>query len=58
MKVAKVIKFYFTENPFHMSQDLRIRMSFYDRLKFLIHGENCIIRIPNEERRKRTCFIE
>ena len=48
MKVAKVIKFYGIDNHMGYSQDLHFRMSFWDRLKFLIHGENCVIRVSYE----------
>ncbi|MBE5852888.1 MAG: hypothetical protein E7299_08105 [Lachnospiraceae bacterium] len=46
-KVAKVITFKYTENSFQMSQDVKVRMSFHDRLKFLIYGEKCILRVSN-----------
>ncbi len=49
MKVANVIAYYELTNPLYMSQDIRFRMKFTDRLKFLVFGENCIIRISHKQ---------
>ncbi len=49
MIILKVDKFYSIYNPFQCSNDMHIRMSFFDRLKFLMFGEECIFRFTDEE---------
>jgi hypothetical protein len=49
MKVAEVKGFYILNNFMHESKDMRIYMSFKDRLKFLIFGESTVIRFDNEK---------
>ena len=57
MKVANVIAYYTLKNPLYMSNDIRCRMKFIDRLKFLMFGENCVIRVGNEIIIKHNDFI-
>ena len=57
MKVANVIAYYTLNNPLWFSNDIRFRMKFIDRLKFLLFGENCVIRVNNEVMIKHDDFI-
>ena len=47
-KVANVLAYYTYKNPLYLSNDIRVRMRFKDRLKFLLFGENCVIRVGEE----------
>ena len=57
MKIANVIAYYTFKNPLYMSNDIRFRMKFKDRLKFLLFGENCVIRVGYEIIIKNNDFI-
>lgn len=47
MKTAKVIGFYILDNFIHNSKDMKIKVSFKDRLKFLLFGENTVFRFSD-----------
>lgn len=49
MKVANAKKMYYINNYLYCSLDFHYRMNFWDRLKFLIYGEECIIRVPRND---------
>lgn len=58
MKVAKVIGFYELKNPIYLSVDIRYRLSFIDRLKFLLFGEKCVFRLPKEVIARTNSFMK
>lgn len=54
MKTVNVIAYYELKNPLYMSSDIHFRVKFIDRLKFLLFGENCVIRVKDEQAIKRA----
>lgn len=46
--IAKVKDVRIHGNGYRLSQDLILKISFWDRLKFLVYGKDCLIEIPNE----------
>lgn len=58
-KMLNVIKYYSYYNKIDCTHIMHIRMSFWDRLKFVLFGENCIFCFTDEvELQKRKEGLE